>query len=510
MERSELVRLHGEARRTMLAKLRNAIIHQHRLDLLCKYILGLKVTPFHFMVAQFTMASRNALVIAPRGSGKSTFCVEGHALRQMAVDPNVRLCFGSRTKPQAIKRLRTVRTHLESNSMYIETFGEKADPRGIWNATEIQIKGRTIVDSTPTVMCVGAKGSIAGAHFDGQYDDDMVDKTNSSTPTTRQEYNEWYTGTYLPMFDPPDPDVPLRGWKTRVGTRYNILDAYGNDIKLAQEMKRRGLASMDTLVVPALAPNAKGVIGSYWPERWPVSELMRRQVELGSIQFGLQYQGDAAAMNGDLFRYSDFIEVHEDDVPKDLEIFMGVDLAVSEDSRADYFAIVIVGASGSGAERDYYILDYMKDRIPSMPDQVATIGRWAAKWKPLKIGIDAQGYQLATVREAKRKLPSRRIIPIKGGGIGHSKHDGAVSLQPVIEAQRVHLPCAEDIMATAETGELVLKEPHCWPVRENIVLFPNDEHDDLFDAFRYAMAVGGVIGAATTNVKETRPRHLLI
>ena len=501
MERSEILKLHGESRRMYLEKLRKMIIYGGRLDLLCGKILGHQITDFHFDIAQHATVNRNSLVIAPRGSGKSTIRTCGHGIRLALVDPNHRICISSRTKPQAIKRLREIKAHFESNTLLAETFGDQCNAGGIWSATELEVKPRTSMDATPTYMVVGAKGSIAGAHFDQSLGDDLVDKTNSSSEVVRNEFLEWYNGTYSPMFDPPTPDVPMRGWKTNSGTRYHNLDAYNTWIKLAEEQKRRNRPYMDTMIVPALTQDSRsGLWTSYWPERWGVEELLDRKAEIGLLQFNAQYQGQTDSMNGELFQFTDFVEIHENDMPPkdELSFFMGVDLAISEETRADYFAIVIIavdGMQGPPEERNYYMIDFFKEKISSMSAQVNIISKLARQYKVQRIAIDSQGYQKSVANECKKRLPGIQIRPITASKSGEDKYSRGVAIQPLVEAGRVILPCAPDPIGIHEDGSLALKEPRCWPVRENLVLFPNDDHDDLYDAFIYAVEASKGKGA---------------
>lgn len=486
IERSRLLELYGESRRMALAQIRDRILRYDRCDLFCELVLGYQVTDFHLGLLQHQFRYHDNLQIAPRGSGKSTICTVGRTIFDLIKNPNLRICIASRIRPQSIMRLREIRSHFETNSLLIEMFGPQANPRGLWNATEIEVLPRTSTDATPSIMCVGATGSIAGAHFDISREDDLIDKTNSATETTRVEFLEWYNATYEPMFDPATPDVPQRGTHDRVGTRYHPLDAYGTWIKQSEEAKRLGEKHMAINVVPALTL-VDGQEISFWPERWNVEELRSRRRKIGRIAFDFQYQGITTGAQGELFNWDDFIEIAEDDVPKGLKKYLGVDLAISEKRRADNFAMVVIGVDGRGDEACYYILDYFQAKITSMPDQVSQIVKMANKHKVLRIGVDSQGYQRAVATEVKKKLPHIPVKKILAGKAGTDKVSRGQGIQPIVESRRVFLPCRVESQVLREDGSVALAEPHCWPVRENLVLFPNGEHDDLFDAFEYAI-----------------------
>jgi hypothetical protein len=201
-ERSQLLGLYGHARAQYLETLRREILINDRDDLLATVVLGYELEPFHRNMLDVQQRHTDNLQLVGRGFGKSTICTVTKAIKYAVKYPKVRIVIGSKTVKQSQARLKEITAHMTENELLIELFGEFYN-KDLWNAREIQIKqrkdpkfknspGANTTDATPTIACVGAKGSIAGAHFDVEFGDDFIDKTNSHSELTREEFNDWY------------------------------------------------------------------------------------------------------------------------------------------------------------------------------------------------------------------------------------------------------------------------------------------------------------------------------
>jgi len=487
-ERSQLEQLYGTQREMYNEWLRKQILVNNRVDILATHVLGYEVQPFHLNMLKFQFQHLDNLQLAFRGAGKSTICTVAKAIWYLSKWPNARLVIASKTVKQAQARLKEIKSHFEGNEKLIELFGEFVS-RDVWNQREIEVAQRTSTDATPSIACVGAKGSIAGAHFDVEFSDDLIDKTNSDTEITREEVNEWYNGTFTPMLDPPDADLPYRFNRHRVGTRYHYLDQYGQWIKIAEDNLKAGVPAMGINVIPAVDPETGC---SPWPKRWRVEELLKRKRNMGEIAFGAQYLCSTDAMKGEIFKYEHCQSIPEDEMNamiSKMNVYMGVDLAISEKQTADDFAIVVIGKHGTGDEARYFVLESYADKL-RFNDQTAKIVEMDQKWKPKKIGLEVQGYQLAQYHNLEKHHPE---IKSKIKRIRIKPHDGKVSrawrLTPVFENKRVFFP----VRSMKLNGETILETPS-WKLREQLVLFPSAGHDDLFDAFDHAMTAARTSG----------------
>lgn len=537
MERSQLATLYGIGRQQYLEKMRRAIIQDQRVDILAREVLGFQVTPFHLHIMKTQVARTNNLVLAPRGFGKSTIGTVVRVIWYLCAYPKARIAIASKTVTQANARLAEIKKILETggeDELLFELFGEFRNPDK-WNANTIEIKqrfdpkfkdspGAKSTDATPSVICVGADQSKAGFHVDVDFDDDLIDEKNSRTPVVRENFEHWYNNTYLPMLDPPHPDVPFRGHHHRVGTRYHQEDYYGKLINQARADFDSGMPADDRIwieVIPAIdyrntfegddskyVGHGAGVYAgtgsgtSPWPERHNVKVLRRREREIGQLAFKAQYLNDITSHDGEIFDFKDFVEVEEEEVKglySNMKFYMGVDLAIGEKSTADYFFVVVVGVKGRGRNAKYYIVDEYYGKGVRFSKQTKKIRALHDKWNSVgggvrRIGIEKGGYQNAQFQNLEdqatdAKTPESKaayaLIKKKIKKIGNKrggKVERAHVRSPLVEANRVH------VVNTSKTinGE---KEPYTigWLVREHMVLMPDGEHDDGFDAFDFAV-----------------------
>lgn len=155
-------------------------------------------------------------------------------------------------------------------------------------------------------------------------------------------------------------------------------------------------------------------------------------------------------------------------------VVLGVDLALSTKTEADWTAIVAMSQEASGM---VYLRDAQRMRAP-FHQVLLFIQQMAAKWNPVIIAIEAVQYQAAVVQELLRttRLPVRGVRPDK-------------------DKLTRFLPLA----ARYEQG-LVKHAPGLpgW-FEDELLAFPVGEHDDAADAAAYAwqalgMARGGPVG----------------
>lgn len=155
-------------------------------------------------------------------------------------------------------------------------------------------------------------------------------------------------------------------------------------------------------------------------------------------------------------------------------VVLGVDLALSVHTEADYTACIAMSQDLSGM---IYIRDAQRIRAP-FHQVLLFIEQMAAKWKPSIIAIEQVQYQAAVVQELNRttRLPVRGVRPDK-------------------DKLTRFLPLA----ARYEQG-LVKHAPGLpgW-FEDELLAFPVGEHDDAADAAAYAwqalgMASGGPVG----------------
>ena len=201
-----------------------------------------------------------------------------------------------------------------------------------------------------------------------------------------------------------------------------------------------------------------------WPEMFPAELLEKRKEVMGLVNFNLQYQNDAALALGSVFR-QEWIN-YRSAPPEGLAVFQGVDLAVSAGRFADYFALVTIGVS---PDFEVFVLDSFRARL-TFERQLQAVIEKARQFDPVRIAVEATGYQAAFAQT----LTSRTPLPVKAVYPHKDKVTRAWRLSALFENGKVFLGRGQELL------------------EEELLAFPDGEHDDLFDALE--MAVGTARG----------------
>lgn len=458
-ERSELVDLHKHYRSMSNEWLKRQILDNNRVDILAEAILGYTVTPLHLAIIKYQFQHSDSMQLVFRGAGKSTVGTVTKAIWYLLKDPNLRIVLASKSATNAQGFLREIKNHFEGNDRLREVFGVYYDPYKVvkWDDTEIMVLPRTSTAKEASVTCVGFGQTIVSKHYDVLFADDLVDEDNTRTPHMRDKLTTWFYKTLEPTIEPASKDVPFRGNRHILGTRYHYDDQYGRWIE--GEYKNRHQ------IIPALDDQGR----SPWPEKWPAEEFLRRKRNAGLIIFNSQYQCDTEAMKGEVFKYDDCQMIEWDNVPErsKLRIYLGVDLAISQKQSADQFAIVAIGID---KQNNVYVLDCFTGKL-RFKEQTAMVIKFARKWKPLRTGMETNAYQASQAEVSAEEANEKGLtLNIKARETKDDKMTRAWQLTPRFEDKR-----------------MFFVKNRTEPVREQLVLFPAAKLKDLFDALDHAV-----------------------
>jgi len=192
-------------------------------------------------------------------------------------------------------------------------------------------------------------------------------------------------------------------------------------------------------------------------------EVGKAGESLPSIAFRQEYLAEfvdaaGARIKREWLRYGD--------CPEGLPTYIGVDLAISTKSEADYTGVAVVSRGDDGT---IYVRDINRTRS-DFAAVLRFIEMMADKWKPAMIGIEQVQYQAAVVQELLRrtKLPIRGIRPDR---------DKVTRFAP--------------LEARYEQSQVM----HCQGLpayfEDELLSFPVGRHDDVVDALAYAWQVCG-------------------
>jgi len=126
--------------------------------------------------------NREALLLYPRGFGKTTFFVESHIIWTIFKNQNIRIAVVSHSYRKAVEILDHIKQYLR-NAQLINIFSDilydKIPNDVVWKENAIRVKQTEIVGNTVEVF--GIEQDITGSHYDVIYFDDIVQLANTNT-----------------------------------------------------------------------------------------------------------------------------------------------------------------------------------------------------------------------------------------------------------------------------------------------------------------------------------------
>lgn len=436
----------------------------------CKYITCRTLQPLHASIIHNVSDNQASMDLAPRGHGKSTIGDVDFCITKVLRNPDIRIMIGSKTQTQASAFLKEIRTHFEQNVNLIRIFGDwKKSRDNVWNDKEFTVNRRTVIKKEATVSALGASGAVVSKHFDIIIGDDLVGFENARTEAQRKVLKEWFYSSLYPTLE-PDGEIHI------LGTRYSPMDLYEDLIK----SKNYKVNVQQAITIK------DGQEVSLWESKFSLEKMRSIREEAGLIIFNMQYQNNTELAKGKIFKYRYFKHFEEYEVDYALNrvrvkvldaqgvpfwipvrIYMGADLAISEDetSNNDYFVLTVIGVDKN---KNVYVLDYLKERL-SFNAQLNAILDYGRNKFPMveRIGVETVQYQKSLAQEIRR-----------------------LSLLPVINIQT-----SKDKVTRAMRRSALFENGKVWfrigmdDLEECLLLFPEVDHDDLFDGLDFALTV---------------------
>lgn len=192
------------------------------------------------------------------------------------------------------------------------------------------------------------------------------------------------------------------------------------------------------------------------------AEIARAKADLPELVFRQEYQAEFVTFGAGLVKPEMLADAP---APPGLPVVLGVDLAISEREGADFTAIVAMArAPGSGI---VHVIEAERFRA-GFSDILERIRAAAARHRPALIAIEQTQFQAAVVQELARttSLPVRGVRPDR---------DKLTRFAPLL---------------TRYEQRLVRHDPAKVPAwfREELLAFPEGEHDDGVDAASLAFS----------------------
>lgn len=424
-----------------------------------------ETAPFHenmFAIAEDT-GIPNALIAAFRDSAKSTILSEAFPVWAILGDQHLKnILIISRTQQQARGHLRSIRELLEKNSILQDDLGPfREEKSGPWSITSLYLK-RYKARITAASMEQNIRGIKDGQHRPQLIICDDIENYDSiRTIESRNKTYEWLMGEV----------VPTGAKHARVFILGNLMHPDGI-MKRQQKKIDAGNMRGIYLEVPILDENGNPT----WPGKFPTKEAVEEYRKTKGIdeiawqkEFMLKFPQDETQ----LIRREC---ITQEPIPPRKHEYgyrfsaIGIDLATSQKTTADYTAMVVLDVFGHGKERIIYV---RPEFVNARMDSSETIRRIVSLSKIIGGGIPVPVYaERANLESFATGILKEEGVVVKTIKSGIDKEHRVLTVAPYIQLRKI------------------LFSPECpEPLLTQLVGFGQEKHDDVADAF-----TAGVIG----------------
>jgi hypothetical protein len=368
-EKKQLVDLYELYR---IEKARESSLH------FCAYVLrdpatGRRIRPakIHRELHQRLNRDRFLVVGLPRGHGKSTH-LAGYVAWKIGTQPNIRIKYVSATDGVAADKVKGIRNLIRDAEEFRRVFPGVELSADEHAKTKLSVL-RPLIFPDPTLESFGIFSTATGGRCDLLIVDDPVEQMNAiKKPAEREQVKEAFFNVWMNLLTPG-------GQAIVVATPWHRDD-------LIHDLRKNPEFSAFWVAVDA---DLKPV----WPERFPKEELIRIRAREGRAfdrGYRLVALSDEEAIFSNIDRCRDF-DLSESDVAKKEEwpCFIGVDLAISQESRAAHTALFVGRVDEAGRR---YPVDVVRGRFSSTATALIVLAL-NAEFMPEQIRVENNGYQ---------------------------------------------------------------------------------------------------------------------
>ena len=213
---------------------------------------------------------------------------------------------------------------------------------------------------------------------------------------------------------------------------------------------------------------------SLWEERFPIEDLLKRKMEIGTYAFETEFQNNPISSDICLWRPG-WIKRYDKITTQITKVFAALDPASSEKESSDHSAIVVLGV---GEDNNIYELSSVKGRWGTW-DLIERIIATNVSYRPIRFGIEEGVLQniIAPVLLKKTELDPSLRVPFEKISLGRYTGEERKRREPKDKYSR-----ALSVIHLWEQGVIFLKNQD---LIDQLSTFPTGSEDDLVDACVY-------------------------
>lgn len=221
----------------------------------------------------------------------------------------------------------------------------------------------------------GTNGQITGFGMSGLFviDDPVKNRRQAESSAEREHHRTFFRDVVYTRLEPGASCI------------VNMTRWHPDDISgwLVKEF------GWEYLRLPAIDDDGNAL----WPERWPVSELEKIRAQVGEYTWASLYQGTPRPRGGAVFRDATLY----DERPAAMRIAIGLDLAYTAKTHADYSVAVVLGQVGNHRDTaKWYVLEVVRAQVEA-PKFIATLKELRTRYAGASMHWYAGGTEKGTL-----------------------------------------------------------------------------------------------------------------
>jgi predicted phage terminase large subunit-like protein len=333
-----------------------------------------------------------ACIVAFRGSAKSTLVTFSYSLWAiLGVQQKKFVLIICQTQAQARQQMANIKYEVENNPLLKSDLGPfREDPTsGEWAMSSLVFQ-----NTGARIMIASVDQSIRGIrHHEYRPDllilDDIEDMNSSKTYDSRTKLFDWFTREVRPLGD--------------IGTRTIIVGNLLHEDSLVMKL-RRMIDRKELKGVYCWFPFLNSNNQCLWPGKFDTQEKIDdlRQSVANEMAWRQEYLLEIVS-DSTRAVYPEWIQYYTQLPPLDVAhhyrgAFIGMDLAISENEKADKTAMVVARVFGWGENMKIYILpNPVNERMdfPTCLEKAKTLSSTLDNGKKAKMYIEGNGFQRA-------------------------------------------------------------------------------------------------------------------
>lgn len=435
------------------------------------YKFGMHLKRLGGLLMQIEMGQKDRIAVsmAPR-FGKSQMISIYYPAWYLGKHPDHKMILASHTSDLAVDMARKVR-NLMQTEVYQELFP------GVKIASDAKAAGKWNTTKGGEVFATGVGGALAGrgAHL-AVVDDPLSEQDIKSGNTASLDVvYEWFrTGLRTRLM--PGGRIAI------LHTRWHQRDLIGRltkDALLNPEADQYEIFEFPAILEvpnpaadpddPSYDPEAPQVLEkSLWPEQWPLETLLRTKASMPAWQWSAQYQQTPTAQESAIIKKDSIKWWTKEDPPVVDYTVQSWDTAMTTKERSDYSVCQTWGVwtTEDGVD-NAILLNRVKGKY-EFPELKKTALQQYKDWTPDTLIVETKASGQPLVDELRR---SGIYVQDFSPGKGQDKIARVNAISDMFSSGQVWFP------ETWWASEVV----------EELIAFPNSEHDDDVDACTLAL-----------------------